>query len=187
MGAINLSVKVTRKDIAPGLLRQLARSLQGAEARAGFLSGPGGHGADPVDGAPDIDMAGLAAVHELGATIQRGTTTIVLPERSFLRAALEAAKGELAGLLGRALKGVADGKIDPRRAFLLVGEEMKTKIQTYVRTNQVQPPDAPMTLARKEKKRADGNEGPVVTLIDSGQLVGAVTGDAVVPGAPGTS
>lgn len=185
---LDFNVKV--KDLAPGILRRLREEMKNVEMRVGFLDGVPGEqgqmGNTPVDGAPDIDLADLAAAHEFGATIQRGETSIVLLERSFLRAGMEANRSKLTQRLTDVLRAVVDGHLNPREGFTKLALQTASDVKNFVRENRIRPPDKQDTIDRKERRRAEGNADSSVTLIDTGQLVRGITGDAKVNGQGGS-
>jgi hypothetical protein len=187
----SLRVSFRKTDFAPDLLSKIHKALDGVTLRAGFLSGAGGYGADNA-GDSGLDMAALGAVHEFGATITtKSGTSITLPERSFLRAAFEANRAKYVQRMHLILKSATAGRDQQGRflagsggsgsalkGFKLLSLEMASDIRAFIRSGQVKPPDSEATIAEKEARRARGNTADVVTLVDSGAMAAAVTGDA---------
>lgn len=202
-----LSVTLTKKDIAPALLLRLRTELAGARARAGII----GSKADQKHEGSGATNAEIAAAHEFGATMHHpggtpymigsdglavflkkgdpratGVTRphdIVLPERSFLRTAIDQNRAKYAELLAKGLRGVIDGKTTARKVFQMLALTMAQDIKNGILSDPgIQPPDSPATIRRKEELRAAGNTLEPRTLVDSGQLVNAITGVAETPG-----
>ena len=103
------------------------------------------------DGTP---IAAYAAWNELG------TADGHVPERPFMRSTFDETVGQLNALAGRLIGGVMDGKIAPRQAASLLGEQHETDIKRKIGSG-VPPPNHPMTIKAK---------GSSKTLIDDGTM-----------------
>ncbi len=158
------SIKISDRDRGwKRLERQLVKlnrpgaftlvGVQGNEAAAGHRAG-------------GTTVAEVATVHEFGAILEtEDGRPVVIPQRSFIRAAIDEYANKLqrlATLLGR---GVILGKFQTQQALELLGEQavgiMKKRI-----ADGLQPPNSPATIAQK------GSSKP---LIDTGQLRGSIT------------
>jgi phage gpG-like protein len=157
---VRAKVKVSDKDRGwKELQRRVLRlSRTGAFVRVG-IQGNEASGAHTGSGQT---VAEIATVHEFGAVTQTG---VVIPQRSFIRAAIDENAPKLqrtATLVGR---GVLLGKFGRTQALELLGHQavgiMKQRI-----ANRIAPRNSPVTIARK---------GSDVPLIDSGQLRGSIT------------
>jgi hypothetical protein len=89
-----------------------------------------------------------------------GTIDGRVPERSFMRSAMDEGRAELGELQRRLFLLVLAGKMDPKRALGIIGAKAKALVQAKIASN-IPPPNAPSTIARKGSTR---------TLIDTGQL-----------------
>ena len=138
--------------------RAIRLSRAGAFTRVGVQ----GSEASSVHTGSGQTVAEIASVHEFGAVTDNG---IVIPQRSFIRAAIDEYAPRLqrtATLLGR---GVLLGKFQRFQALELLGQQavgiMKLRI-----ARGLTPANSPVTIARK------GSSKP---LIDKGQLRGSIT------------
>lgn len=125
----------------------------------------GGEAAANHNRAGGLTVAQIATVHEFGKVIETKRGTIVIPERSFIRAAIdeyEAAIQKRATLLG---SGVMLLKFTARQALELLGEYAVGVIKQRI-ANGIEPANRPSTIARKRSSKP---------LIDSGQLRNAIT------------
>jgi hypothetical protein len=133
----------------------------------------GGKGSDDHGG---FTNAQLAAIHEFGS--EDGT----IPERSFIRSTLTANIQEYKRILTKIVRGIYMRKLTPERGLGLLGAQVAADIKKRVTTgDEVPPPNAPSTLARKEKLRRKGSKGLPRTLVDTGRMIGSVSW-AVVKG-----
>jgi phage gpG-like protein len=103
-----------------------------------------------------LTNAGLGAIHEFGAP------SVGIPQRSFLRETLDANADKYSRFIA---KRMADRRTSTLITFNLVGEMHLADIRNAINAS-IAPPNKPGTVARK---------GSSVTLIDSGQLKGALT------------
>jgi hypothetical protein len=134
-----------------------------------------------VFGSDDSEMVMIARVHEFGTEIKvtnkmRGwfaangfplkkeTTTITIPERSFLRSGYDENVNEIAEKMESLLPDVLEDNIDPSIFTDMIGAEFAEKIQDKLR-NLRSPANSGMTTERKKSSNP---------LVDSGRLVGAI-------------
>lgn len=124
----------------------------GSTVDVGFLRSSGMHKN------ADLSVAALAAVHEFGSSDGR------IPERSFMRSAVDGSKNQLQALVDKISAKVFDGDMDRKKGLGLIGQFLKDRIVAKINSG-VPPPNAPSTVARK---------GSSKTLIDTGQLKNSV-------------
>lgn len=137
----------------PEIEKQL-RYIENHYIAIGIFSDAGEH--------PDaeINMVELARVHEFGTTIKQGDNTIVIPERSFIRAGFDSKKKNIRNQAEKLLTDVLTMKTTAKPAMDALGQVIVTQLQEYL-TNLSQPPNAASTIAQK------GSSNP---LIDEGHL-----------------
>jgi phage gpG-like protein len=158
------SVKITDKDKGWRALknRVLRLSRPGAFTLVGVQ---GSHAAAQHPDAP-MTVAALATIHEFGKVIRKKDgSEVVIPQRSFIRAAIDEHVGKLQRTATAVGQGVLLGKFSVGQALNLLGEQA-TGIMKQRIADGLSPPNRPSTIARK------GSSKP---LIDSGQLRGSVT------------
>lgn len=138
--------------------RGASRLLRAVE-QANFRIRVGVVGKDAEKQHPGAKMtiAQLAEIHELGLGV---------PERSFLRAWLEANEAGVEADMRQATKKILLGKLTPEQAAKLLGARWVGQLQVWIAAGNVQPPLAESTKARK---------GSDVPLIDTGQLRSAIS------------
>ncbi len=129
------------------------------------------------------ENAWLAGIHEYGCKItvtpkmrawfrnqgfplKKSTTTINIPERSFLRAGFDKYHEEVLDKCEKAIgQLLTNGDVDGFLVF--VGELLRDKIQDYARDEVNTPPKHPLSLQR--------NPGKTNPLVISGDMIGAIT------------
>lgn len=129
-------------------------------AHAGVLAAQGG---ETVHNESKLTLLELAAIHEFGSP-KAG-----IPERSFIRGTLDSAeaKASMAKLFADLARKVILGKMSAEKAARIIGAYMVTLIKTRILTGDgIPPPNAQSTIDRKGSSRP---------LVDTGQLVGAIT------------
>jgi phage gpG-like protein len=152
-------VAVKIKDVDKGLARLLVdlKSLKGYHAKVGIQ---GDKAATEHEGS-GLTIAEVGAVHEYGAP------SVGIPQRSFLRATLDADpekwRKELSTQVNRVLKEGAK----PKQAMMVVAEKLRAAVLKAI-DDKIPPPLADATVDRK------GHDTP---LIDSGILRGAITAE----------
>lgn len=113
--------------------------------------------AEAIHADSDVRTVDVATFHEFG--------TSRVPERSFIRATVDEKEDEIRKLQKRVANGVKQGKLTEEKALELLGLKVQGDMVARVRAN-IPPPLKPQTIKRK---------GSSVALIDSGQLVQAIT------------
>lgn len=153
-------------------IKERTRALRGGAVCSIGVQGPQG-AANHQDSR--LTVAAIATVHEFGKVIQqpRMGRTIVIPERSFLRATVD--QYEQAILRRQVLlqQGYVLGKFELKASMELLGQYVVGLIKQRI-ANGIAPPNSPYTIAKK------GSSKP---LIDTGQLRNAITYKVEVPAA----
>ena len=158
--------KVTDKDKGWRRLQALAKSLAADDVhvRVGVLD-DGRAGSEDRDG---ITTGQLAVAMEFG--------TAHIPARSWVGLTFDKARGEVQSDMQRLLGHIVDGKLTVDKALNVLGAKYSAAVKnTVTQGEQIQPPNAPSTIARKLAKTRKGASNAVRTLIDSARMVGAVT------------
>ena len=133
--------------------KDLARARRGQGAVAIGL--PKGSGSYP-DGTPVIKVG---VIHEFGS--EDG----VIPERSWLRSAMDVNRKKHRALIRKLSKSVMSGELTAKNALELLGTQAQSDIQQRI-VDVNEPPNAPSTIAAK------GSSNP---LVDTGLLRQSVT------------
>ena len=129
--------------------------------------GKDGETLKPAKGQDGLTNVQLAAIHEFGAP-RAG-----VPERSFIRATIDANRSTYrAEVIPRLIKAVVEARSSIHRAFNLLGLKVVADIKNRIVTGAgVPPPLKPATIAAK------GSDRP---LVDTGRLLGAITHEVTV-------
>lgn len=110
----------------------------------------------------------------LAVAMEFGTATI--PARSWIGRTFDKKRSEVQADMQRLLGHVLDGKISVDKALNVLGAKYSAEVKnTVTQGEQIPPPNAPSTLARKLAKTREGAANTVRTLIDTGRMVGSVT------------
>lgn len=114
-----------------------------------------------------LTVAQIATIHEFGKTIHQPKMrrTIVIPERSFLRATIDTYQQAIARRDVLLAQGYVLGKFALKPALELLGQYVVGLIKQRIATG-IAPPNRPSTIARKRSSKP---------LIDTGQLRNSVT------------
>lgn len=150
--------KPTTKVIDHGwnkLYKELTKKTKGSYTKVGVQLG--------TVRKPEGEDKGGQLMAEIYVALEYGTPNI--PARSTLRAAYDGNRAQLNRIIAAEKEKILAGKSTTRRSLALIGLWMEQKVKAKIRSN-VPPPNAPSTVARKQKKRP----GLVKTLIDTGQL-----------------
>ena len=74
------------------------------------------------------------------------------------------------------IKNIVGGELTVDKALNVLGAKYSAAVKnTVTQGEQIQPPNAPSTLARKMAKTRAGATNAARTLIDTGRMIGAVT------------
>ena len=145
------------RDLGYGKMMTEFKAAKGESAVfVGFLRSSGTHKAK--DKGKPITMAQLGAVHEFGSSDGK------IPERSFMRSAVDANHGKLESLIAKLSGQVMDGLMAKKKALGILGETVKQLMKNKI-VGGLQPPLKPATI------QAKGSSKP---LIDTGQLVNSL-------------
>lgn len=114
-----------------------------------------------------LTISQIATIHEFGKVIQQPKMrrTIVIPERSFLRATIDQYQSAIGKRDALLAKGFLLGKFSLREAMELLGTYVVGLIKQRI-ANGILPPNRPSTIARKRSSKP---------LIDTGQLRNSIT------------
>ncbi len=175
------TVKVTDHENNVPQLVDAIGEVQGAGIRVGVM-GKGGS-----------TQQIKASVHEFGATIRitekmrnyfafvhgiwfrEEKTHIHIPERQFIRPALDDNEAEIRTLVRSRMVQIAEGNAAPESLMPLVGETVKSFMQQQMGENG--PPLSDMTLMLR--RGGDGGGGNAVPLRDEGRLFQAIAWEPV--------
>lgn len=102
-------------------------------------------------------IADIAEIHELGLGV---------PERSFLRAWVEANEGQIENDMRAATRQILRGKLLPEQAAKILGVKFAAGVQAFISSGKVTPALAEATVKAK---------GSSVPLLDTGALRSAIT------------
>lgn len=151
-----------------------AEFVSGLSPESGLYVGVTGDMALKQDG-DGATVAEVALFHEFGT---EGTSQEVgaepsgkrfhfgLPERSFIRATLEAEKAQHQSLATKLMEKVMDLKMGLPQALNVLGAKIASDIQRFIASNKVRPPSSEATNEAK---------GSSTTLVDKGPLKAAIT------------
>ncbi len=123
-------------------------------------------------GGPTI--AEIAAVHEFGSHDGR------IPERSFMRSTFAEHRAEYVEIMRKLLVQLVDQKIDVKTLLGRLGLKISIDMRKKITIDGVPPPNAPSTVAAKLALSKPGAMKSVRTLVDTGQLVRAITYAVVI-------
>lgn len=114
-----------------------------------------------------LTVAQIATIHEFGKTIHQPkmNRTIVIPERSFLRATVDMYREAIARRQVLLTQGYVLGKFELQGAMELLGQYVVGLVKQRI-ANGIAPANKPSTI------RAKGSSKP---LIDTGQLRNSIT------------
>jgi hypothetical protein len=152
-----------------GRMQKLAQQAEGSSVKVGVLEGEKEARQNEPSG---ITNTQLAAIHEYGSPARN------IPERSFLRATLDANRQAYNALISQLVGLIFDGKLTVPRALGMLGLKVVADIRARIRKG-IAPPLSPRTLRLKLLKGGAGrgrrNRGKSVPLIDTGQLINSIT------------
>ena len=159
--------KVVDKDKGWKRLQELSKRLTADDVhvRVGVLD----------DGRAGSEVRGEGiTTGQLAVAMEFGTDTI--PARSWVGLTFDRARAEVQSDMQRLLWSVVEGKITVDKALNVLGAKYSAEVKnTVTQGEQIPPPNAPSTLARKMAKTRAGAANAARTLIDTGRMIGAVT------------
>lgn len=149
---------VTDKDRGyDALFRRLAKQNQGRVVDVGVMGRESSKAYQATQDSAPLTVADVASKNEFGLGV---------PERSFIRAYVDANRNRIIVDLREMAKRVIDGQIKSFDAGLeLIGLKIQREIMERIRSG-IEPPNAQVTIDRK---------GSSVPLIDTGQLINSIT------------
>lgn len=159
--------KITDRDKGWRRLQALAKSLAADDVhvRVGVL--------DDGRAGSEIREDGITT-GQLAVAMEFGTARI--PARSWVGLTFDKARGEVQSDMQRLLGHIVGGELTVDKALNVLGAKYSAAVKnTVTQGEQIQPPNAPSTIARKLAKTRKGASNAVRTLIDSARMVGAVT------------
>lgn len=106
-----------------------------------------------LTGNQDTELLKYAGAHEFGATIKRGKTTFVLPERSWLRESIDQTRVQ-DRIFSEYKRGIVDflsGSIEPEQVLHRAGLVAVAEIRNRIKNNEpALTPLAESTIAQKK-------------------------------------
>ena len=148
----------TKTTVDDRMWRRLMKKLPGigkVRVKVGIV----GSNASQDHGDSGLSNADIWIIHELGAPDAN------IPARAPLRTTFEQKLDELKGMQYKLAKALLNDKMDVHRAFNILGAWGAAAIKATIKAG-LPPPNAASTIRRK---------GSSVPLIDTGQLINAVT------------
>ena len=106
-----------------------------------------------------------AYLHSQGFHLKKSTTTIVIPERSFIRAGYDKSQKKVLDKTEALVADVVNGKMSEEQFLKTVGIFLSSEIKEYA-TNLNSPSNHPFTQSQK------GSSNP---LWDTGQMIRGIT------------
>lgn len=163
---MGVKIKTSKNDFYK--IEQAAKKLNGKKVMVGVLGGG--------------ENAWLASIHEYGCKIRitpkmrawlhfnglhvkDSTTTITIPERSFLRNGYDECSQKVIDSAEKLESAALGGKITIEQYLEAVGLSLSSKIKTYARDLET-PPNHPFTIQRK------GSSNP---LVSTGNMIESIT------------
>ncbi|RLC88278.1 MAG: hypothetical protein DRJ03_03255 [Chloroflexi bacterium] len=150
--------KITSVDIGTGGLEALTKNLEKLKEKKHVQVGfPTAEMRKSEKGETPKTVVEIAFYNEYGLGV---------PERSFMRTAIIENRAEIKAFQGKLALRVAQGKVDQERALKLLGDKIKSLIQTKI-IKLDKPIEGPQQLRKKK-----GVSNP---LMDSSQMHNSVT------------
>ncbi len=112
-----------------------------------------------------VTPAMRAYLHHIGIHLKAETTTINIPERSFIRDGWDAKNTDVEKKIEYYLGSVMDGKLDAITFYEAIGGQVVSYLQEYL-VALSSPPNHPVTIERK------GSSQP---LVNTGRLKDSIT------------
>lgn len=156
----------TKKNLIPKMQKQM-ELVKGEAVEVGVLEGESKWLAGIHEYGCEIRVTPKmrAYLHSQGLHLSPTTTTIKIPERSFLRTGYDENRDKVMKKGSQMLADVSALKISANDCFKGVGLELASKIKDYARDLR-SPANHPFTIDRK------GSSNP---LVSSGDMIGGIT------------
>lgn len=130
--------------------------------------------------APKLSKSGISNV-ELAIIHEFGAPSAGIPERSFIRAPFAAQQSKYETMARTLVRKLYELEMDERQALGILGLAMATDMKNYITQGTgVPPPNSPAVMRRKAAKGRAINGADPRTLVDTGQLLGAITWQVVM-------
>lgn len=144
-------------------LRARAAKLDRCSVRVGVLESKGGNEMHNTDGGDPLTLVEIATIHEFG--------TEHVPERSFIRSTFLVKKvDELAAMQVKLARAIVMDGMDPMKALNILGAWGAAQVKNTITEDDVPPPLAASTIARK---------GSTKPLVDTGLLKNSISYEVV--------
>lgn len=143
-----------------------AREIAGGRGvRVGILADEPKRSREPQDSGLSLVEVALISLVEVALIHEFGAPAAGIPQRSFLRAAIDEHAPDIRRLILAVAARALDGAITPAQALDQIGSKVAGWVQTRI-DQGIAPPLKPETIARK------GSSKPLVNV---GQLKAAIT------------
>lgn len=156
----------TKKDNLTGMIKSL-KLLDGQGVEVGVLKGEHAWLAAIHEYGCDITVTPKmrAYLHSRGLHLRKTTTSIHIPERSFLRTGYDQNRDAVLAKANMLLTEVVTGRMSARGCKTAVGMELASKIKDHALAIK-NPPNHPFTTDQK------GSSNP---LVDTGDMIASIT------------
>jgi hypothetical protein len=152
------------EDVDRGWKRIVRDMTKGAKADLVVDVGlVGSEAAEPHGELGELTNADVGLFHEYG-------TDTGIPERSFIRALVDEKHAQITRFFERISQGIIDDKVSEERGLGLAG----TQVVAWIKARILAHIPPPLTEETIELKTVGGKKG-TTPLIDTGQLIGAIT------------
>lgn len=165
---IHSKIKTLIKKDDTKRIRKAVESAKGAYVTIGVHDDAGKYS---TSNAPEV--AEVALWNEFG--------TGTIPERSFLRSAIDGNEGKINEWREEAINNIVEGRWNTKKALEAIGLRIQILIQNRIKSN-VPPPNADSTIAAKQRSGVAPKSGfnpeysgRTSTLIDTGLLLRSIT------------
>ena len=108
--------------------------------------------------------------HNFGVHLRADTEYIKIPERSFIRSSFDEKQVDVQKKGADLIEMVMEGGMTARSFYEMLGQTCVQTIQDFITSNSVKPKDTAFTVK---------NKGSSVTLVDGGELLGAISYEVV--------
>lgn len=153
--------------------KEKVEAADGAKVKIGVLSNGKGNG--KVEGT-DLDLIGLATIHEFGVYARPWANFAGIPPRPFIRATFDANRAEVKKKMTALAVAFLKGQISLNRGLHMLGHWGVAAVHKYVEQGANLEPNAPSTIARKGSSRP---------LVHTKQLINSVTYEVIGGGSAG--
>lgn len=161
-----LTAKITGGGNIRPTVKRIANNFRGIYVQGGILEGATYSG--QMDSEAGQWIAPIAAAMEYGT--KRG-----VPSRPFMRNTIDRCKKKWVAAFKFHIKGQTQDQSSINRAFVLVGHDIATDLMDTIERG-VPPVLNEQTIKRKRKK---GRESPEKTLIDTGEMMRAISSEVI--------